>query len=98
MDLTRNWPKDFWGVQSSNAPVERIRVPVLAWFGTNEADVGGAADLKLFKDALVRLPNGTGPVRADTTMIQGGDHMYSGQSAQVAQRLAEWVKSTLGLQ
>jgi pimeloyl-ACP methyl ester carboxylesterase len=98
MDLTRNWPKDFWGVKSPNAPVERIRCPVLAWFGTNEADVGGAADLKLFKDALGRLPSGTGPVRADTTTIQGGDHMYDGQAAQVAEKLSEWITSTLGLQ
>lgn len=97
MDLTNHWPKDFWGVRTPDAPVERIRCPVLAWFGTNEADVGGAADLELFKTALKRLPSGTGPARADTTMIEGVDHMYEGRAAQVAQRLAEWVTMTLRL-
>lgn len=98
MDLTDNWPRDFWGVRTPNAPVERIRCPVLAWFGTNETDVGGAADLELFKAALARLPSGTGPSRWDVTMIQSADHMYNGQEAQVAQKLDQWVTTTLRLE
>jgi len=57
--------------------------------GTNEAEIGTAADLELLKSTLQRLP--TGPSRVDTVMIQNADHMYRGEEAQVAQAIARWA-------
>ena len=80
---------DFYGVQTPNPPVARIRAPILAWFGTNEADIGTAADLELLETTLKR--SGAGPSRVSTVMIRDAGHMYDGQEAQVAQTLADWV-------
>jgi pimeloyl-ACP methyl ester carboxylesterase len=80
---------DFFGVQTPDPPVTRIRCPILAWFGTNEADVGTAADLALLTATLGRLP--TGPSHVNTAMIQNADHMYGGQEAQVADTIARWI-------
>ena len=81
--------RDFYGVKTPDPPVTRVHCPLLAWFGTNEADIGTAADLELLKSTLQRLP--AGPSRVDTVMIQNADHMYSGEEAQVAQTIARWV-------
>lgn len=51
LDISNNWPKDFFGVEQPNAPVTRIACPILAWFGTKEADVGTRADLELLQRA-----------------------------------------------
>lgn len=85
--------KDFFGVQSADPPVTRIHCPILAWFGTKEADVGTAADLDLLKSTLKRLSSG--PARVDTTMIQNAEHMYAREEAQVAQTIATWADTVL---
>ena len=89
LDLAKNWPKDFFGVKEPSAPVTRIRCPILAWFGTKESDVGTAADLELLVATLKRLQ--AGPPRVDVDMIQNADHMYDGEEAQVARKLAGWI-------
>ena len=81
--------RDFYGVETPNAPVTRVRCPLLAWFGTKEPDIGTAADLERLKSTLKRLP--AGPGRVDTVMIQNADHMYRGEEPQVAQTIANWV-------
>lgn len=91
--LSNNWPKDFFGVEQSNAPITRIACPILAWFGTKEADVGTRADLELLQSAAKRWS--TGPARVDVTMIQDGDHMYDGQEAQVARTIASLIDSVV---
>jgi len=80
---------DFYGVEATDAPITRVRVPILAWFGSND-DVGTAADLELLEKTL-KTSNG-GPARVSTTIIPGAGHMYEGHEAQVAQVLATWVK------
>lgn len=82
--------KDFFGVQTPNPPVTRIRCPLLAFFGTRD-DVGTAADLDLLKSSIQR--QSSGPSRVDTVMIQDADHMYTGEGAQVAQTIAKWADS-----
>ena len=82
---------DFYGVGTPNAPVTRVHCPLLAWFGTNEPDIGTAADLELLKSTLKR--QATGPSRVDTVMIQNADHMYRGEEAQVAQTIATWANT-----
>jgi pimeloyl-ACP methyl ester carboxylesterase len=81
--------RDFYGVATPDPPVTRVHCPLLAWFGTNEPDIGTAADLELLKSTLRRLPGG--PRRVDTVMIQNADHMYRGQEAQVAETIAKWA-------
>ena len=83
--------RDFYGVKTPDPPVTRVHCPLLAWFGTNEAEIGTAADLELLKSTLQRLP--AGPSRVDTVMIQNAGHMYRGEEAQVAQTIANWAKA-----
>ncbi len=80
--------KDFFGIQTANAGVTRIRCPILAFFGTN-GDVGTEADLELLKSAVHRQRSG--PSRVDTVMIKRADHMYAGEEAQVAQIISQWA-------
>jgi pimeloyl-ACP methyl ester carboxylesterase len=82
--------RDFFGVQTEtpNPGVTRIRCPLLAFFGTR-GDVGNEAELELLKSSIRRQRSG--PSRVDTVMIQGADHMYTGEERQVAERIAEWA-------
>jgi pimeloyl-ACP methyl ester carboxylesterase len=80
---------DFFGVERPDPPVTRVHCPILAWFGTNEADIGTASDLELLKSSLKR--RSSGPARVDTAMIQNADHMYDGEEALVAEALAKWA-------
>ena len=84
--------RDYFGTQTSNAPVSRLRCPLLAFFGT-KGDVGSEAELELLKSSIQRQPSG--PSRVDTVMIQHADHMYAGEEAQVAQTIAKWADTLL---
>ena len=79
---------DFFGLQTQNAGITRIRCPILALFGT-KGDVGGEAELELISSSVKR--QSSGPSRVDTVMIQRADHMYAGGEAQVAQVIGEWA-------
>src|SRR5262245_17808770 len=59
--------KGFFGVQSANPAVTRIRCPLLAFFGTR-GDVGTEADLELLKTSVKR--QSSGPSRVDTVMLK----------------------------
>jgi pimeloyl-ACP methyl ester carboxylesterase len=80
--------KDFFGEQTPNAGITRIHCPLLAFFGT-QGDVGAEADLEKLKSTIQRQT--TGPSRVTTALIQGADHMYTGQEPQVAQVIAKWA-------
>ena len=80
--------KDFFGVQTPNPAVTRIRCPILAFFGTR-GDVGTEADLELLESSIQR--QSSGPSRVNTAMIQNAEHMYAGEEAQVAQTIAKWA-------
>lgn len=90
IDVFLNDPaaRDFFGVQAANAPIARVRVPLLAFFGTRD-DVGGQADLDTIVSAVGRQQGGA--ARVTTALIDGGDHMYTGQEQQVAQVIARWA-------
>ncbi len=85
--------KDFFGFREKSPGVKRIRCPLLAFFGTNEREVGTERDLEQLKASLWRLPEG--PSRVETVMIQGADHMYKGEEAQVADIIAKWTDKLL---
>ena len=82
---------DFFGVQTANAAVTRVRCPILAFFGTRESDVGTEEDLQLLKSSIERQQHG--PRHVNTVMIQNADHMYTGEEAQVAGVISEWIAS-----
>lgn len=86
--LTDPAARDFFGVQSAHAAIARVRVPLLAFFGTRD-DVGGQADLDTIVSAVARQPGGA--ARVTTALIDGGDHMYTGREYQVAQVIARWA-------
>jgi len=81
--------RDFYGVNAStmNPLVRRLRVPLLAWFGTR--DVGTAGDLIRLKEGIER--HGEGPARVDTRILDDADHNYDGQERQVAVVLTGWI-------
>ena len=91
--LTDPSARDFFGVQTANAPISRVRVPLLAFFGTRD-DVGGQADLDTIRSAVARQHGGA--VSVTTALIDGGDHMYSGRESEVAQVIARWALSLAG--
>ena len=96
MDIANSPPeyKDFFGVQTPNPAVTRVRCPLLAFFGTKEAEVGTEADLERLKACIQKQPSG--PRRVDTAMIQHADHMYEGEEAQVARTIAQWADTLTG--
>jgi hypothetical protein len=80
--------KDFFGVQTPNPAVTRVRCPLLAFFGTR-GDVGTENDLKLLTSALLR--QSSGPSRVETLLIKNADHMYTGEEVQFAETIAKWA-------
>lgn len=90
MDIANAPPeyKDFFGVQTPNPAVTRIRCPLLAFFGTKD-DVGTAADLELLKSSIKR--QSSGPATVTTVMIQNADHMYTGEEQEVGETIAQWA-------
>lgn len=82
--------KDYFGTRIPNPAVMRVSCPILAFFGS-KGDIGGEKELELLKSSVQRLARG--PRRVDTAMIEGGDHEYVGQEAQVAQTIARWAEA-----
>ena len=80
--------RDFFGVKTANAPITRVTCPLLAFFGT-KGDVGGQSDLDLLESTIRRQKSG--PRSVTTKLIDGADHMYTGQEGQVAQVIASWA-------
>jgi pimeloyl-ACP methyl ester carboxylesterase len=90
LDIANTPPesKDFFGMQTPNPGITRLRCPLLAFFGTR-GDVGTEEELQLLKSSIKR--QSSGPSRVDTVMIRSADHMYAGQEAQVADAIAKWA-------
>ena len=76
---------DTYGTDVPDSAVSKIRCPLLALFGSDEAWVGGAADL----DTIKR--NATAAERVETAMIEGADHVYTGHEPDVARVVARWL-------
>lgn len=81
--------RDFFGVESPNPGVARVRCPILAFYGTKEPDIGKPEDLELLKATVKRVTNN--PPRVDTLMIQNAGHMYEGEETQVADGIVKWI-------
>jgi pimeloyl-ACP methyl ester carboxylesterase len=90
MSTTPRQYKDFFGTQTPDAAITKVRCPMLAFFGSN-GDIGSEKDLALLTSSVRRLPSG--PASVDTAMIANGNHEYVGEEAQVAQVISQWIES-----
>ena len=71
---------------SATSPrLRAIACPVLAFYGTNEPDVGGQAEFDRMRP-LVSAP-------FSATLIAGADHMYVGHEEEAAGLIREWIHS-----
>lgn len=67
--------------------ISRVRVPVLAFYGTQEAWLGSGADLERLRQRAPDVP------RFNIATIQGGDHVYWGRHVEAAELMSGWVTS-----
>lgn len=67
--------------------ISQVRVPVLAFYGTEEAWLGGRADLEQLKQHAPQV------TRFDIATIEGGDHVYWGKHVEAARLITDWVDS-----
>jgi pimeloyl-ACP methyl ester carboxylesterase len=73
-------------LESSNdqpATISEVNCRVLAFYGTKEVSAQN-----MLQTIQARA---TGAASVDTRLIEGADHIYSGQEEQVARVIAEWV-------
>jgi pimeloyl-ACP methyl ester carboxylesterase len=70
--------------------VASVDCPLLAFFGTNEAWLGGEADLEMIRRNASNAP------RVDTRIIEGADHVYWGQAKEAAALIAGWIDTLAG--
>ncbi len=78
---------DVYGDRTSDPAVSRIECPIFAFYGTEEASIGTAADLETVRRNAKAAP------RVDTAMVEGSDHNYNGHEREVASLIARWVES-----
>jgi pimeloyl-ACP methyl ester carboxylesterase len=76
---------DMFGVEGGDCAIARVRCPLLAVYGTEEAWVGGADELEMIR---VKAQSAA---RVDTRLFEGADHSYTGQHVAVAEALADWL-------
>ena len=80
---------DVYGFATPAPAIAGVRCPLLAFYGTDEAWVGTAADLEVIRAGARQA------ARVDTFMVEGADHSYTGREQEVASRVADWL-DTLG--
>jgi pimeloyl-ACP methyl ester carboxylesterase len=78
---------DVFGVEGGDPAIARVRCPLLAFYGTNEAWVGGADDLE-----VIRV-KARAAARVETRLFEGADHSYTGQHVAVGEALAAWLRT-----
>ncbi len=80
---------DVYGERNPDPAIAKIDLPILAFYGTEEASIGSSPDLETVRRNAKSAP------RVDTAMIPGSDHNYNGHEREVATLIADWVE-TLG--
>jgi pimeloyl-ACP methyl ester carboxylesterase len=79
------WMVDTYGMQGGDSPLSNIRCPLLAILGTKEPQIGSPDDLELLK------LNARASARADTALIEGANHWYTGCEERVAEAIYNWL-------
>jgi dienelactone hydrolase len=85
----RHFREVLFGGDGQPPTVARLRCPVFAFIGSEEAWLGVPADLAWFKETARAAP------RCDTRYFEGADHVYAGHENEVADAIADWVDSLL---
>ena len=78
---------DIFGFQTPDPVAAAIHCPLFAFYGTDEAWIGSAAELETIRRNI------TAPVA--TRMIEGADHSYAGYEREVATAIGDWVGTLL---
>jgi pimeloyl-ACP methyl ester carboxylesterase len=76
---------DVYGMDGRDSPLAKVRCPFLAILGTNEPQIGAPADLGVLKR------NARASSRAETALIEGADHVYTGREVEVAKVIHDWL-------
>jgi pimeloyl-ACP methyl ester carboxylesterase len=82
---THRFDLDQFGRARPDAPIARVRCPVLAILGTNEPSIGVPDDLETVRRNARAAP------RVELRVLEGADHSYAGQEAELAEVLADWI-------
>jgi pimeloyl-ACP methyl ester carboxylesterase len=78
---------DIFGVETDEPAIARVRCPLLAFYGTDEAWVGGSDELE-----MIRV-KARSAARVETRLFEGADHSYTGRHVAVGEALAAWMES-----
>jgi len=70
---------------SADAPIGRVRCPMLAIIGTSEPSIGLPDDLEALRRKAQEAP------RVELRVLEGADHSYAGKEEELAEVLADWV-------
>lgn len=76
-----------FGSETQTPYISNVRVPMLAFYGTEERWLGNRADLEQLRVRAHSTP------RFDVATIEGGDHVYWGKHVESAELIADWVGS-----
>jgi len=76
---------DMFGVDTPNSYISRVRCPLFVCFGTEEEDMGTAADLEMIRR------NATAAASVHTQMFQGAAHGFVGHEREVADAFTTWI-------
>ena len=77
---------DVYGLYGGDAPVAKVRCPVLFVLGSAEPNIAVEADLATL------TKNAGASSRADTLYVEGADHIYTGRELPVADGIGDWLE------
>lgn len=77
---------DVFGFVTPNPRSVRITEPILAFYGSNEPEVGGQAELNKIQVNAPFSPS------VETHIIDGANHSYSGREEEVGALIASWAE------
>ena len=86
-DRARALPDVYGEDGGEDAPIARLRCPLLVLLGSEEPWLGTPQDLDAARDRARAAP------RVDTAMVEGADHVYAGREDEVGRVIDEWVRS-----
>jgi dienelactone hydrolase len=74
-----------FGVDTPNSHISMVRCPLFICFGTQEEDIGTAADLDMIRR------NATAATSVHTQMFEGAAHGFVGHEREVADAFTNWI-------
>jgi pimeloyl-ACP methyl ester carboxylesterase len=77
---------DVYGLDAADAPVSKVRCPILFVLGSEEPGIAVEGDLPTLR------ANAGAASRVDTLYLPGANHVYTGHERGVADGIADWVE------